>query len=89
MNENKVVWIIGATGGIGRCIVSNLKNEDWTVVGSARDESNLENLSNEMGIKIHPVDARNNSDMQNATLETLRTWKFSKSIRVKQHMSSK
>ena len=64
MNENKVVWIIGATGGIGRCIVSNLKNEDWIVVGSARDEINLENFSNEMGIKIHPVDARNNSDMQ-------------------------
>ena len=64
MNENKVVWIIGATGGIGRCIVSNLKNEDWIVVGSARDEINLENLSDEMGIKIHPVDARNNSDMQ-------------------------
>jgi len=64
MRDNKVVWIIGATGGIGRCISSNLKKEDWTVIGSARDETNLTNFSNETGIETRPVDARNNTEMQ-------------------------
>ena len=63
MTEKKVVWIIGATGGIGRCISSNLKKENWTVIGSARDEINLTNFSNETGIETRPVDARNNAEM--------------------------
>ena len=49
---------------IGRCISSNLKEENWTVIGSARNEQNLTNFSNETGIETRPVDARNNAEMQ-------------------------
>ncbi len=64
MTDNKVAWIIGASGGIGKHVVSNLSDKGWTIVASARDENNLQELSKEKNIFTIPVDARNSELMQ-------------------------
>ena len=64
MTESKVAWVIGATGGIGKHVVSNLNDNGWTIVASARDENNLNELSNDKDIFTMPVDARNEVEMQ-------------------------
>ena len=35
--DNKVVWIIGGSGGIGSNIARRMSNNGWKVIISARD----------------------------------------------------
>ena len=49
MKDKKVIWITGASSGIGRALAIKFANEGWIVAASARRESLLEklNLENE------------------------------------------
>ena len=47
MNDKKVIWITGASSGIGRSLALKFANEGWVVAASARRENLLQELHNE------------------------------------------
>ena len=55
--NNKVIWITGASSGIGRSLAIKFANEGWQVAISARRENLLKEISesNEK-IKSFPLD---------------------------------
>ena len=55
--EKKVVWITGASSGIGKALAIKFANEGWTVAASARREHLLKelNISNS-NIHSYPLD---------------------------------
>ena len=53
MNEKKVIWITGASSGIGKALAIKFAENDWLVAASARRE-NLLNELNQINQNIHP-----------------------------------
>ena len=53
MEEKKVIWITGASSGIGRALSIKFANEGWQVAASARRENLLQELHQE-NKNIHP-----------------------------------
>ena len=53
MKDKKVIWITGASTGIGRALALKFANAGWIVAASARRESLLQNL-NEQNNNIYP-----------------------------------
>ena len=45
MKDKKVIWITGASSGIGRALAIKFANEGWIVAVSARRENLLQELS--------------------------------------------
>lgn len=66
-SENeKSVWIIGATGGIGRCLVQRLQQESWNIYASARTEADLDQLADEYDLAATlPLDATRPDAVEN------------------------
>ena len=42
---NKVIWITGASSGIGKALAIKFSNEGWQVAASARRENLLKELN--------------------------------------------
>ena len=64
---SQVVWITGASGGIGVEVAKLLDHQGWTIVASARDGEKLERVTSEIeGIHILPVDVTDEIEMRNA-----------------------
>ena len=58
--EKKVVWITGASSGIGRALSIRFANEGWIVAASARRENLLIELNKENhNIHSYPLDVTN------------------------------
>jgi short-subunit dehydrogenase len=57
MEDKKVIWITGASSGIGKALAIKFANEGWVVAASARRESLLQEL-NKKNKNIHsfPLD---------------------------------
>ena len=53
MEDKKVIWITGASSGIGKALSIKFANEGWTVAASARRENLLKELNQE-NESIHP-----------------------------------
>ena len=53
MQENKVIWITGASSGIGKALSIKFANEGWHVAASARREHLLKEL-NQQNKNIYP-----------------------------------
>ena len=53
MKDKKVIWITGASTGIGKALALKFAKNDWIVAASARRE-NLLNELNEENSNIHP-----------------------------------
>ena len=53
MNNKKVIWITGASSGIGKALSKKFVSEGWIVAASARRESLLNELNQE-NENIHP-----------------------------------
>ena len=60
MNDKKVIWITGASSGIGRSLALKFANEGWVVAASARRENLLQELQSEnANIHSFPLDVTN------------------------------
>ena len=60
MEDKKIIWITGASSGIGRALAIKFANEGWTVAASARRESLLKELNKEnSNIHSYPLDVTN------------------------------
>jgi len=70
-NLNKVVWITGASSGIGEQLCILLATEGWQVVASARRRENLEKLREQIGNNCHPfpVDITSKSNVDKLVKE--------------------
>ena len=60
MNENeKIVWITGASSGIGKALAIKFANNGWQVAASARRENLLQDLNNSnSSIHSFPLDVK-------------------------------
>ncbi|MDA8537381.1 SDR family NAD(P)-dependent oxidoreductase [Candidatus Pelagibacter bacterium] len=60
MEDKKVIWITGASSGIGRALAIKFANEGWSVAASARRENLLQEL-NKINENIYsfPLDVTN------------------------------
>ena len=67
--DNKVVWIIGGSGGIGSNIARRMSNNGWKVIISARDIEKLNLVSDGKSIESLVVDATNADDVQEKAKE--------------------
>ena len=57
MKEKKVIWITGASSGIGKALALKFANEGWIVAASARRENLLQDLNKEnSNIHSFPLD---------------------------------
>jgi len=60
MEDKKIIWITGASSGIGRALAVKFASEGWTVAASARRESLLKELNKEnSNIHSYPLDVAN------------------------------
>ena len=60
MEDKKVIWITGASSGIGRALALKFAKEGWIVAASARRENLLLELSKENeNIHSFPLDVTN------------------------------
>ena len=67
MNENeKKIWITGASSGIGKALAIKFANQGWQVAASARRENLLKDLNNQNpNIYSFPLDVRNENESKN------------------------
>ena len=60
MKEKKVIWITGASSGIGKALAIKFSNAGWIVAASARRENELQKLCQENNnIHSFPLDVTN------------------------------
>tara|TARA_B100001093_G_scaffold265135_1_gene253502 strand:- start:815 stop:1576 length:762 start_codon:yes stop_codon:yes gene_type:complete len=60
MEDKKVIWITGASSGIGRSLALKFANEGWIVAASARRENLLQDLNKQhKNIHSFPLDVTN------------------------------
>ena len=60
MSKNqKKVWVIGASSGIGKALAEKFSSEDWEVAVSARRKEILDEMSNNENIFSYPLDVTN------------------------------
>ena len=60
MNDKKVIWITGASSGIGKALSIKFAQEGWIVAASARREGLLQELTKiNQNIHSFPLDVTN------------------------------
>ena len=60
MSENqKKIWVTGASSGIGRAVAEKFAKEGWKVAVSARREEILNEMSKNENIFSFPLDVTN------------------------------
>ena len=56
MEEKKVIWITGASSGIGKAVAEKFADEGWKVAVSARRKEILDEMANNENIFSYPLD---------------------------------
>jgi short-subunit dehydrogenase len=65
MSENqKKIWITGASSGIGKALAEKFASEGWKVAASARREEILNEMSNHENIFSYPLDVTNQDQIK-------------------------
>ena len=66
MSENqKKIWITGASSGIGKAVAEKFAKEGWKVAVSARRKELLDELAKHNNISSFPLDVTNQSQINN------------------------
>lgn len=73
---NKVVWITGASSGIGKALAIELSKQDAKLIISARNKEKLEKVkqdcSNSDSVKVLPLDLEDHDSLSEKTLEAIK-----------------
>ena len=70
--NNKVIWITGASSGIGKSLAIKFANEDWQVAASARRENLLKELSDtNSNIHSFPLDVTDSEKCKDVSTEII------------------
>ena len=65
MSENqKKIWITGASSGIGKAVAEKFANEGWKVAVSARRKELLDELATNQNISSFPLDVTNRNQIK-------------------------
>jgi len=65
MSENqKKIWITGASSGIGKSLAEKFAAEGWKVAASARRKGILDEMSNHENIFSYPLDVTNQDQIK-------------------------
>ena len=76
MEDKKVIWITGASSGIGRSLAIKFANEGWIVAASARRENLLKELHNENeNIYSYPLDVTDIEECKNVFKDIVEKFK--------------
>ena len=66
MYENqKKIWITGASSGIGKAVAEKFAYEGWKVAVSARRKEILDNMAQDLNIKSFPLDVTKRDQIEN------------------------
>ena len=66
MSENqKKIWITGASSGIGKAVAEKFAREGWRVAISARRKEILDNMAQDQNISSFPLDVTNRDQINN------------------------
>ena len=66
MSENqKKIWITGASSGIGKAVAEKFAYEGWKVAVSARRKEILDNMAQDPNIKSFPLDVTKRDQIEN------------------------
>ena len=66
MSENqKKIWITGASSGIGKAVAERFASEGWKVAISARRKEILDKMANQQNIFSYPLDVTNQEQVGN------------------------
>ena len=66
MSENqKKIWITGASSGIGKALAEKFASEGWKVAISARRKEILDKMANNENILSYPLDVTNQDQINN------------------------
>ena len=66
MSENqKKIWITGASSGIGKAVAEKFAKEGWKVAVSARRKELLDELAERQNITSFPLDVTNRDQINN------------------------
>ncbi len=66
MSENqKKIWITGASSGIGKAVAEKFAREGWKVAISARRKEILDKIAENQNISSFPLDVTNEQDCKN------------------------
>ena len=75
MSENqKKIWITGASSGIGKAVAEKFANEGWKVAVSARRKELLDELAEHNNISSFPLDVTKQSQINNVFKDVLNTF---------------
>jgi short-subunit dehydrogenase len=74
--KNKVIWITGASSGIGKALAIKFANEGWQVAASARRENLLKELSDKYpNIQSFPLDVTDSNKCKSIFKDILEKFK--------------
>ena len=72
MNENqKKIWITGASSGIGKAVAEKFANEGWRVAVSARRKELLDQLAKNQNITSFPLDVTDRTQINDVLKKIL------------------
>ena len=72
MSENqKKIWITGASSGIGKALAEKFALEGWKVAISARRKEILDEMSKSKNISSYPLDVTNQEQINNVFLKII------------------
>ena len=73
MSENqKKIWITGASSGIGKALAEKFAAEGWKVAASARRKEILDKMSGHENIFSYPLDVTNQDQIKNSFEEIIK-----------------
>ena len=76
MSENqKKVWITGASSGIGKAVAEKFAKENWKVAISARRENLLNEMAKNKNIFAFPLDVTEDEKVKNVFSNILKEFK--------------
>ena len=65
LENQKKIWITGASSGIGKALAEKFAKKNWKVAISARRENLLNEIAQNKNISVYPLDITNQKETKN------------------------